>query len=301
MTAALTVHADRLPEATRLGRAHLSVTDLERAARVWRDLIGLSIISRGRDSMKMGVGSRVLIAFSASAREAATEASLGLHHVALHLPSGKEFARVATRLGATGRSLSAVDRTAAKAIYLSDDDGIGIELMLETPHRGRLEVVDGSLRAVSTGGEIRPAGEPLDLGQLRESIRDLDCRSPLPVGTTLGHVHLSVRDLDVTNRFYADVIGFEPLLQAPSFGMYDVGTSVRPHMVAFSNWAATRSDCMCVGAAGLNYFTIEVPSRDAVTGVAERLACNGIQFLESTGTLQTADPDGNRIVVVCTE
>lgn len=300
MTAALSIHADRLPEATRLGSAHLSVTNLETAARVWRDLIGLSILSRGRDSMEMGVGSRVLIAFTASARQAATEASLGLHHIALHLPSGREFARVATRLGAVGRSLRAVDRTAAKAIYLSDDDGIGIELMLETPHRGRLEVVDGSLRAVSAGGEIRPAGEPLDLGQLRESIRGSDFRSPLPVGTTLGHVHLSVRDLDVTNRFYADVIGFEPLLQAPAVGMYDVGTSVRPHIVAFSNWAA-RSMNTRPGAAGLRYFTIEVTSRDAVTGVAERLACNGIQFLESTGTLQTADPDGNRIVVIHTE
>jgi hypothetical protein len=58
---------------------------------------------------------------------------------------------------------------------------------------------------------------------------------------------------------------------------------------------------MCQSAAGLRYFTIEVPSRRVLTGVAERLACNGIQFLESTGTLQTADPDGNRIVVICTE
>nr|WP_235940209.1 VOC family protein [Bradyrhizobium hipponense] len=297
---ALPTLTHKLPDSTRLGRAHLKVTNFERAAAVWRDLVGLSILSRDRDSMEMGVGSRVLLAFCASARDEASEASLGLHHVALHIPSDKEFARVAARLGTVGRSFRAVDRTVAKAIYLSDDDGIGIELVLETPHRGRLEVVGGGLRAVSVGGEIHPAALPLDLRPMVGDFIDAaGLAHPLPGGTELGHIHLRVRDLDLTNRFYADTIGFLPLLQVPAFGMYDVGTATRPHLVAFSNWTAADAPDASAAMAGLKWFTISVPSPDVIEGVAGRLAAGGIRFLESTNAVQANDPDGNSIIVTC--
>src|SRR5687768_3455436 len=84
------------------GAVHLEVTDLERALGFWRDLIGLELLGRDGEGARLGAGGRELVVLRPGARGPVVREAAGLYHMALHLPSLAEYARVVTRIRASG-------------------------------------------------------------------------------------------------------------------------------------------------------------------------------------------------------
>jgi catechol 2,3-dioxygenase len=289
----------RLPEEARMGAVNLRVSRLDRALVVWRDLIGLTVLSRSEQTAHLGAGGRTLIVLQALARWPAPSHSLGLYHVAIRIPTRRDFARTLARLHAAHYRNAPTDHLVTQTTYLSDADGNGIELMLETFERGRAEVVEGRFRMSASDGSFHSGREPLELKSLFSKLEGAeDLGTPLPPGTDIGHVHLHVSDLDETMAFYADAVGFKPHLRAKAAQMYDVGLGANPHAVAFNTWAGTDVNQAAPDAAGLDHFTVEVPTATVLAEVAYRLAIAGAPVECSDGSLSTADPSGNRLKVL---
>ena len=61
---------------------------------------------------------------------------------------------------------------------------------------------------------------PLDLDDLLATLADSGTASfdGLPAGTTMGHVHLRVADVDETVGFYRDLLGFDLMAQLGAAG-----------------------------------------------------------------------------------
>ena len=79
----------------------------------------------------------------------------GLYHVAIHLPNEEEFARVLARLAAARVPQAPTDHVFSKATYLSDPDGIQLELTLETPERmSEIEIGPASLVIRDSDGRV---------------------------------------------------------------------------------------------------------------------------------------------------
>lgn len=302
----LTPHAapQLLPEQTRLGPVHLDVTDIERSIAFWTRYVGLTIVAAHQDRTELGVDGATLIALYPEARGPVVPKHTGLYHVAIHLPTKKELARMVARLGALGWPQSPTDHTETMATYFSDPDGNGIEITFETPERGHLVRSQDAFGAILADGTMRRATEALDVDDLLSTLTtDDDLSVPMPSGTRIGHVHLHVNDLDAARTFYRDIIGFGDMRAFERFGMSDfsLATSYVPHALAINTWNGRSASSRPPGTAGLRMWDLQIPSQSDLDDVQERLTLAGVAADRSPDQLTTSDPSGNPLRIMVEE
>ncbi|WDR02282.1 VOC family protein [Devosia algicola] len=291
--------APLLPLSTRLGPVHLAVTDRTRALSIWRDVVGLDVVADLPDRLELGIGAQPLIVLETNASQPAVPRSIGLYHVAIHVPTRADLAAMALRAIRHQVRISPTDHLVSEAIYLWDFDGNGIEITFETPWRGTLSDPENGHYAVTTEGKPHSGREPIDLEALLAEVGDQpQLPATMPEGTRIGHVHVHVNDLDDAMRFYRDIIGFAGFLLIRSFGMGDVGLNYMPHTIAFNVWAGPGAKLAPTNSAGLRWFTIRVPDEASLAGVATRLENAGAIVETLASGIETRDPSGNRVRIL---
>lgn len=290
------------PAADRIlhGAIHLDVTDAGRSLAFWRDVVGLTELSRSADAIHLGAGARELVVLHPGAVRASGHGHAGLYHVALHLPGVAEFARLIARLATARVPQAPTDHIFSMATYLTDPDGIGLEMTLETPERfGSFDIGPRGIAVYDSEGRLRGPTERLDLEPVFAHLAGATLEGPLPDGTIVGHVHLHVPDVPAALRFYRDVIGFDVHMDMPSIGMADLSAGGRfPHRFALNDWAGPDAAQPPAGTAGLRHATLVVPGEAALTGVRERLGAALVAHEAREGGLETVDPAGNRLHIV---
>ncbi len=297
---AVLAQADWLPDSTRLGAVHLSVANVDASLTVWRDLIGLAVLSQDGGQCRLGAGNRILVVLHEGATSPAPAKALGLFHVAVHVTSRKELACVAARLQESGRRYSGQDHLFSESLYVSDVDGNGIEIAFDTPDRGRLDIVDGNPFAISNDGQAHSMLEPLDMAALLAEIVAAE-KAPALLSDTafIGHIHFRTKAREQVFAFYTDVVGLVPNINSASFRFCDMGTAARRHMVAFNTWGGEEVGPLPAGAAGVQYFEIEVPSEAVLEKAKGRLDAAGIALKRlPAGGLAFVDPEGNHVRMV---
>jgi catechol 2,3-dioxygenase len=289
----------RVPDATRLGPVHLAVTDAKRALPVWRDLVGLTELGRSGNAISLGAGGRELILLETGAARPVVPNTSGLYHVAIHVPTRKELARVTARFMAARFRNSPTDHLVSEAVYAWDLDGNGIEMTFETPARGKLKSDGDNYYGLTPDGRRHSGRDPIDLDSLFAELAESDdLRAPLPAGTRIGHVHLHVADLDKTMGFYSGTIGFAPLMMNKRIRMADVKTDYPPHILAFNTWAGEGAPQPPDGSAGLRWFTIVASDVATLAAIRDRVAASGAPVSDIAGGFETRDPSGNRVKVL---
>lgn len=288
-----------LPVTTTLGPVHLAVTDRARALAIWHDVVGLAIIAEAGNEIVLGAAGKPLIVLETGASRPVVPRSIGLYHVAIHVPTRADLAQMAVRALQRNVRISPTDHLVSEAIYLWDLDGNGIEITFETPWRGTLGDPDQGQYAIAADGKPHSGREPIDLDGLLGELGSAPVIAPLmPAGTRIGHVHVHVNDIGIAMDFYRDVIGFAGFLMMHSFGMGDVGLDYMPHSLAFNVWSGPNAVLPPAGTAGLRWFTIVLPDAAALEGVKARLAKAGASVAAVPGGIETHDPSGNRIRVL---
>ena len=288
-----------LPLTTRLGPVHIAVTDKARALAIWRDVVGLDLITEEGNLLTLGAGGKPLITLETGAVRPSVPRTIGLYHVAIHVPTRPDLAQMAVRALQRQVQISPTDHLVSEAIYLWDLDGNGIEITFETPWRGTLADPKFGHYAVTTQGKPHSGREPIDLDGLLGELGERPILVPnMPAGTRIGHVHVHVNDLGMAMDFYRDVIGFAGFLLITSFGMGDVGLDYAPHTIAFNIWSGPNAGLPPAGAAGLRWFTIVLPDAETLAGLRTRLTAAKAPILAIEGGIETQDPFGNRIKLV---
>ena len=283
-----------VPLSTRLGAIHLAVTDRERALAIWRDIVGLTVIEDRPDALVLGAGDTPLVHLYPEATAPVPQRALGLYHVAIHVPTRADFARVFYRAARAGVQISPTDHLVSEALYLWDLDGNGIEITYETPWRGRF-VEGDDLMAMTTDGKPHSGRERIPTESLLAELQDgTDPATPLPPGTRIGHVHVHVSDLDAAMGFFRDGLGFGGQLLSRRYGMGDVTLDYAPHILAFNIWAGPRASRAPEGSAGLKWFEI-VLEPGALEETRARLQARGTALSPIAGGYATTDPSGNPI------
>ncbi|KKC38235.1 hypothetical protein WH87_11645 [Devosia epidermidihirudinis] len=289
-----------LPLTTKLGPVHIAATDRAKALAIWQDVVGLELIAESANELTLGAGGKPLIVLETGATRPSVQRTIGLYHVAIHVPTRPDLAQMAVRALQRNVRISPTDHLVSEAIYLWDLDGNGIEITFETPWRGSLgDPEKGETYAVTADGKPHSGRDPIDLDGLLAELGDKpSLQSYMPAGTRIGHVHVHVNDLGVAMEFYRDVIGFAGFLLIHSFGMGDVGLDYMPHTIAFNIWSGPNATLPPAGAAGLRWFTIELPDAATLDGVITRLETAKAPINQITGGIETQDPFGNRIKIV---
>ncbi|MGD9739323.1 MAG: VOC family protein [Bauldia sp.] len=285
-----------VPSETRLGPVHIGVTDARTALPVWRDLVGLTLLSQDEKELVLGAGNEPLIVLHVDASRPVAPRTSGLYHVAIHVPKRKDLALAIARLFSAKYRNAPTDHLVTETTYLWDADNNGIELTFETPERGVLVADTGDYYGLDAQGRRHSGRERIDLGSMFAELKEGESlRVPLPKGTRIGHVHLHVDSLDKAMAFYTDVIGFEYQMLGRGFGMADVTLDYPPHILAFNTWNGEGAPQASPEHAGLRWFTIEVPSQADLDAMKDRLAGAGAPLGEDAGVVETVDPAGNRV------
>jgi catechol 2,3-dioxygenase len=290
-----------LPDETKLGPVHLSVTEGERAKLFWTEYVGLTELPSADGSLRLGAGEDELIVLHPGAASPVRSRHTGLYHVAIHLPARKDLARVVARLFALHHPNSPTDHAETEATYFSDPDGNGIELTFETPERGELTMVGGQPVARMADGSLQDGVAALDVESLLSELsEEEDLRTPMPAGTRIGHVHVHVRDIDEAVHFYEQVLGFGPHLNMEQFRMADFSlkTSFVPHAFAINTWQGAGASPKPEDAAGLRHWTLQIPDEEAVREIEGRLSAADRAFTQIPSGVELADPSGNPVRII---
>ena len=144
----------------------------------------------------------------------------------------------------------------SEAIYLRDPDYHGIEIYADRPR----ETYEG--RVAETMTTI-----PLDTDSLLAEAGDADFDG-LPSGTTVGHVHLCVDDIDEMLGFYRDKLGMGVTAHRPGGMAAFLSAGGYHHHVGGNTWETRGAEHAPEGTARLLRFTIVLP--DAAELVVQR-------------------------------
>lgn len=291
--------APQLPLTTTLGPVRIAVTDRDRALAIWQDVVGLDLIRETAEALELGAGGKVLIVLELGAERPVVQNTTGLYHVAIHVPTRKDFAHFLVRALQRRVRVAPTDHLVSEAIYLWDLDGNGIEITFETPWRGTLGDPDSGNYATTVDGKKHSGREPIDVdGLLAEIDGDVNNVPPRMVaGTRIGHVHVHVQSLEDAMRFYRDGLGFGGLFIIKSFGMGDVGLDYTPHAIAFNIWAGPNAKPAPAGSAGLRWFGVVVPDAKTLDEIRTRLAALGVAVTDTNEGLEARDPSQNLVKV----
>lgn len=217
-----------LPAATRLGAVQLQIADLARSIEYYQRVLGLRVISRGATDAALGAeDGRVLVELleKRGVHAVPRRGLLGLYHYAILLPNRPALGRFLAHLGNIGVKPGMSDHLVSEALYLSDPDGLGIEVYADRPRS----------EWKHTDRQLAMASDPLDT----RAVITAGGGAPwtgMPDGTVMGHVHLHVSDLDRAVAFYHEGVGFDKIVWSYPGAMF-MSAGGYHHHLGTNTWA----------------------------------------------------------------
>jgi len=220
----------RLPAATRVGTVRLQVAELARSLAYYERVIGLRLLTRDGHTATLGPQHDARAIVELRERPGAVpvprRGRLGLYHFAILLPGRAALGRFVRHLAESGEYAGMSDHLVSEAVYLTDPDGLGIEVYADRPrstwrHQGR---------------QLAMATEPLDVDDLARAA-GAERWSGIPTGTVVGHVHLFVGDLDAAARFYHAGLGFDKVVWSYPGALF-LSAGGYHHHLGTNTWAA---------------------------------------------------------------
>jgi catechol 2,3-dioxygenase len=115
----------------------------------------------------------------------------------------------------------------------------------------------------------------------------------------IGHVHLTVSDLDRALVFYRDVLGFEVTARYGADAVF-LSAGGYHHHVGLNTWAGRGAPPPPRGTTGLYHFAILYPDRGALARAVRRVLDHGVRLDGAADhgvseAVYLRDPDGNGI------
>jgi catechol 2,3-dioxygenase len=279
-----------LPDALRLGAAHLTVTDLDRSVAWYQRALGLRVHRHDVAEAALGDGDEDVLVLHErpGARPAGRHA--GLYHFALLLPTREELARAALRLARTRTPIQgASDHGTHEAIYLPDPDGNGIELAADRPP----DRWPTPQEEFSGGGP-----RPLDFDSLLDGVGPADAETDtVEPGLRMGHLHLHVGDIDQGLAFYRDVLGFAVWALLPRSAAF-VSAGGYHHHLGFNVWKGQGVGPAPADAIGLRHWTVVLSTAADIAAVRARVQEAGPAHRDVERGFAVADPWRTEVQIV---
>jgi catechol 2,3-dioxygenase len=271
----------------RVASVRLAVGDLDRSVDFYERVVGLALLSREGARARLGTDPArpALVLEDIERPTALSPGTTGLFHVAWLHPSRASLANSVRRVVAQRwRFDGAADHGVSEALYLTDPDGLGIELYADRPRERWLRPPGG--------GGVQMFTLPLDL----EDLLAQDPGGPVPAipeGATLGHVHLKVSEVPRSTAFYRDTLGFEEQASMPSAAFLSAGGY--HHHIGLNSWQSEGADAPPESAPGLREVEFELAGPQAVHELERRLDAGeggAPADREQNGSVSVRDPDG---------
>ncbi len=279
--------SDLLSADTAMGAVTLLVADLDAMTAYYRDAVTLRVLSADGDRVVLGRDTTpVVILEHSPALKHAAPRSAGLFHTAILFESPRALAAalysVARR--APGTFTGSADHLVSQAFYFTDPEGNGVELYWD---RDRTQWS-------WTHGQVEMDTLYLDPnGFLDEHLTEEATADPVIGGAVVGHVHLSVGDVESAREFYVRRLGFETTAELGGSALF-VSAGGYHHHMAMNTWNSAGASRR-TPALGLGRVEIMLPDADDIGSVAERMEHYGVAMRDDGRSLAFEDPWANEI------
>ncbi|MEJ0076499.1 MAG: VOC family protein [Alphaproteobacteria bacterium] len=274
--------ANRTP--LRIGSVGLKARDLSRLTDFYHQAIGLQLIDRDARTARLGAGGVTLLELEAAPDATPDDPrTAGLYHTAFLQPTRGDLGRwlvhaARNRVALTGAS----DHLVSEAIYLDDPEGNGIEV-----YRDRLPA-----EWRWNGDRIQMATDRLNLDDLATQAGNTSYAGA-PDGLRIGHIHLRVGDLPVTQQFYCDIVGLNPT--AGRGGALFMSSGRYHHHIGSNTWHSAGAGQRDDERAGLSWFAIEAADAADRDAVITKLKAANVPLASSAQGPEVRDPFGTRV------
>src|SRR5437879_4595506 len=121
--------------------------------------------------------------------------------------------------------------------------------------------------------------------------------------TKIGHIHLTVADLERSLAFYRDALGFEVTQRSGDSAVF-LSAGGYHHHIGLNTWAGEGAAQPPPGRTGLYHFAILYPNRRELARAFKRLFDHGVPIEGASDhgvseAIYLRDPDGNGIELYC--
>jgi catechol 2,3-dioxygenase len=273
----------RLPGELALGPVRLQVSDLKRSIAYYERVLGLGVVQREGAVATLAAANDeprlVELHELPGAVPVPRRGRLGLYHFALLLPDRASLGRFVAHLTAVGERAGSADHLVSEAVYLTDPDGLGIEVYADRPRSSwRMQ-----------GQALAMATDPLDLDDLVRAGGGQKWAGA-PAGTRMGHIHLFVGDLERAAAFYHRGLGLDRVvLDFP--GALFMSAGGYHHHLGTNTWAAG-APLAAEGDARLLQWSLRLPAHSDVAAASRALAASGYAVRPEGGDATVRDPWG---------
>jgi catechol 2,3-dioxygenase len=278
----------RLPAATTLGTVRLQVADLARSLAYYEGVLGLRLLDRAGGVARLGAsdGSAPLVELHERQGAAAVprRGRLGLYHFAILLPDRPALGRFVRHLTEVGERAGMSDHFVSEAIYLTDPDGLGIEVYADRP-RSAWRAEDGQLVMTTVA---------LDVADLLRAAGDAPW-SGMPAGTVVGHVHLFVDDLGRAAEFYHAGLGLDKTVWNYPGALF-LSAGGYHHHLGTNTWAVGAAPASSNDARLLEWELVLPTAADAAAALAS-LERGGARVTRAGSGGVASDPWGTAVRV----
>ncbi|MGH7631905.1 MAG: VOC family protein [Gemmatimonadales bacterium] len=275
----------RLPAGTRVGAVRLQVADLDRSLAYYDQVIGLRLLDRSGGVARLGPEDGqplVELHEHPGATPVPRRGRLGLYHYAILLPDRPALGRFVRHLAELDVRAGMSDHLVSEALYLSDPDGLGIEVYADRP-RDTWQYAARQL-VMDTG--------PLDVDALLRAA-DAGRWTGLPAKTVIGHVHLFVGDLGRATAFYHEGLGFDQTVWSYPGALF-MSAGGYHHHVGTNTWAAGAAPAGKEDARLLEWELVVPTAADAAAALASAAGTGASVELQGGGGV-TLDPWGTAV------
>lgn len=298
----------KMPDQMKIGPPTLLVRDLDKMLRFYGESLGLEVKNKTDQSVHLGFngqrldgsGDPLLILKQDSKAREPPHNFAGLYHFAILVPDRKSLALAFSSLEKSRIQFEGfADHLVSESLYLHDPERNGIEIYRDRPRKEW---------AHDNRGKIIMDTLPLDiegvLGELpKKESNAKDNHQVLPTafpnGARIGHMHLRVTDLERSVKFYHETLGLDITAELSSMGAAFLSAGGYHHHIGLNTWHSLRGKVHEKSDAGLDSFTIELPSDSDsfITKLKSRFEEDRVTSLNEH-QLIVSDPDNIPIRII---
>jgi catechol 2,3-dioxygenase len=284
----------------RIGHVSLNVFNLERSLEFYHKILGFKVVTKSADKALLATAGEdssssylveLLQVNANNNRDMPSSSTLrkraGLYHFAILLPERKHLADMLLNLVGNRDKVhfdGFADHLVSESIYIRDPDFNGIELYRDRPAsewNWDGDKVEMATLALNTEDMVR---EATDKGW-----------KEMPPKTTIGHVHLHIRNISKAQSFYRDVLGLNMTATIPGAAFF--AADKYHHHIATNTWLGTDILPAAPQSIGLNHFSILLPSKAEFERLENQMSKYSQQTKLSEKSHFVYDTDGIKIQV----
>ena len=275
----------RLPNSTRIGLVRLQVSDLARSIAYYERVLGLHTVNRTDRSASLGPNDdSILIELNElpGAHPVPRRGLLGLYHFAVLLPDRASLGKLVSHLAEIRVRPGMSDHLVSEALYLTDPDGLGIEVYADRPRE----------TWTTADREIAMTSKPLDAANLIAAAKG-ERWTGAPSGTVIGHVHFHVGDIEKASDFYHAGLGLDKIVWSYPGALF-MSAGGYHHHVGANIWAAG-SPIAADNDAKLLDWELLFPDSASVENAARSVEKSGFAVDRREAVPVATDPWGIRV------